>query len=85
MSGQLWSWGLAAVGITAMWLAGRHPRTGWTLGMAAQALWATYAVATAQYGFLLSCTGYACVYAVNLRRALRARRATAGSTAGSTA
>lgn len=78
MTAQAWSWLLAAVGIAAMWLAGRPSRAwlGWTVGITAQALWAAYAVATHQYGFLLSCTGYAVVYFLNLTRALRASAAT---------
>lgn len=70
MNPQLWSWLLAAIGITGMALAGRtRPAIGWTIGIAAQVLWAAYALATGQYGFLLSCAGYAAVYTLNLRRA----------------
>ena len=65
---------LAVIGITGLYLAGR-PRfalVGWSIGLDAQVLWALYAVATGQYGFLLSCAAYGWVYYLNLRRALDA-------------
>lgn len=74
MSPQLWSWLLAAVGIGGIFLAGK-PRlawAGWTVGLTAQALWITYAVATGQWGFIASALGYATVYGINVARTLRA-------------
>lgn len=76
MNPQLWSWALAAIGIAGIFLAGRRTRPwiGWTIGLAAQLLWVAYALATRQYGFLASAAGYGTVYALNVRRALTARR-----------
>ncbi|GAA2237804.1 hypothetical protein GCM10010401_07520 [Rarobacter faecitabidus] len=62
---MLWSYALAAVGITGIWLAGRRSFWGWALGVAAQALWIIYAVVTGQYGFILSALAYAAIYARN--------------------
>jgi hypothetical protein len=64
---MMWSFVLAGIGIFGLWLAGRQMATGWLIGMMAQVLWAIYAVATTQYGFLLSCVGYGWVYFKNYR------------------
>lgn len=69
-----WSVLLSAIGITGIFLAGR-PRLawlGWSVGLAAQALWITFALATGQYGFLGSALAYAAVYLLNIRRAFTA-------------
>lgn len=63
-----WSWVLAAVGVTGLYLAGRKIWWAWLIGLAAQVLWVAYALATAQYGFLVSAFAYGWVYALNARR-----------------
>lgn len=68
---ELWSWLLAAGGITGLWLAGSGKPIGWALGLAMQFLWAAFAVATAQYGFLVTAGAYGAVYARNWRRSRR--------------
>lgn len=68
MASQLWSWVLAAVGVFGLWLAGRRSAWGWAVGIAAQALWFVYAVATRQWGFLASSFAYGWVYTANFRR-----------------
>lgn len=67
----LWSYALAVVGLTGLWLAGSGKALGWMVGVGAQALWIAYAVATQQWGFILTAVAYAAVY---LRGALRARK-----------
>lgn len=76
---QWWSWALTAAGITAMWLVGnpRTARTGWIVGAAAQLLWLTYAVATRQWGFIVSALLYGGIYAWNWLRLRRRARADA--------
>lgn len=69
----MWSWVLAAVGVTGLYLAGRRIWWAWLIGLAAQVLWIAYAIATAQYGFLVSATAYGAVY---LRNAVLWRRET---------
>ncbi len=66
-----WSYALAAVGLTGLWLAGSGRAIGWMVGVGAQALWIAYAVATHQWGFILTAVAYAGVY---LRGAVKARR-----------
>lgn len=64
---QFWSWILTAVGVFGLWLAGRKSPWGWAVGMAAQVLWVSYALATVQYGFLVSAGAYFWVYLKNFR------------------
>lgn len=62
-------WVLATVGVTGVALAGRE-RTrgyGWMIGMAVQILWITYALATKQYGFILSALAFGVVNTINFR------------------
>lgn len=68
--GALWSYALAAVGLTGLWLAGSGKALGWMVGVGAQVLWIAYAIATQQWGFILTAVAYAFVY---LRGAKRAR------------
>ena len=65
MSGWWWSWLLTVVGVTGLWLAGRKVWWAWFVGLGAQVLWLAYAVATRQYGFLVSAVAYGWVYAKN--------------------
>lgn len=64
---EFWSWLLTAVGVTGLHFAGRKRALGWAIGLAAQFLWVAYALATAQYGFLVSACAYGWVYAKNFR------------------
>ena len=66
-----WSYVLTAVGVLGLLLAGSRKRVGWALGLAAQPLWAVYAVMTGQWGFILSAVVYGGVY---LRNWLKWRR-----------
>ena len=58
-----WSYLLATVGIAGLWLAGSGKTSGWVVGVAAQALWVAYALATHQYGFIVTAVAYGFVYA----------------------
>jgi hypothetical protein len=69
----IWSFVLAAVGILGLWLAGSRNRHGWAIGFFAQALWAAYAVATQQWGFILSAVAYSVVYLRNYTKWTPAR------------
>lgn len=64
---QWWSWGLTAVGVIALYLAGSGRRVGWAIGVASQVLWLAYAVATKQYGFIAASLAYGWVHARNWR------------------
>lgn len=68
-----WSWTLTGIGVTGLWLVGNRRRSGFLVGLFAQALWIAYACATDQPGFYVSAVVYG---AVNLRnyRAWRVAR-----------
>jgi hypothetical protein len=78
---QLWSFGLTFVGLTAMFLAGRKLRSGWALGVIAQAAWMTYGIVSHQYGFCVSSIAYAIVYARNYLLWTRSAREEEAATA----
>ena len=63
---MIWSFVLAAVGIAGIYLAGKKSKWGWGLGLGAQVLWLIFALATAQYGFILTAVAYGAVYGKNL-------------------
>lgn len=57
---------LAAIASTGLLLAGRGKWYGWAVGLAAQPVWAIYAIVTKGYGLLFACLAYGYVNAVNL-------------------
>lgn len=59
------SWCLAPFGLLGMHVVGRKKSWGWVLSMCTQALWALYAVGTAQFGFLIGTCSYFVVYLRN--------------------
>lgn len=72
--GPYWSYLLTAVGVTGLYLAGRKSPWGWAVGLSAQYLWFAYAIATRQWGFIVSSLAYGAVYTRNFcawRRAVR--------------
>lgn len=60
-----WSYILTIVGVFGLYLAGRKNKFGWAVGIFAQSLWISYALATHQYGFLFSAFAYGWVYSKN--------------------
>lgn len=66
MGSQYWSWVLAAIGITGLYIAGRRNWIGWAIGFGVQWVWLAYALATRQWGFVASAIAYGVVYAKNL-------------------
>ena len=60
-----WSFLLAAIGILGLYLAGSKNIWGWAVSFSAQGLWLTYAIASHQYGFILSAVAYGWVYGRN--------------------
>jgi len=66
--GLVWSFLLSAIGVTGLFIAGRKNYWGWALNLGAQLLWAIFAIATAQYGFLLSAGAYGWVYWTNFAK-----------------
>jgi hypothetical protein len=61
-------WLLSAITIVTMWQAGSRWRWTWALSLANQALWLTWIIATANWGFLPM---NVCMWVVSLRNHLR--------------
>lgn len=61
----LWGYLLASGGVFGLWLAGRKSKYGWAVGLAMQVLWIIYAIATSQWGFIISAVAYGWIYAKN--------------------
>lgn len=62
---ELWSWVLTAFGVLGIYLAGKKNKWGWVIGIFSQFLWVAFAIATAQYGFIVASVLYGSVYAKN--------------------
>lgn len=59
---MMWSWVLAAIGVTGIFLVGRKTIWGWLILCVNECLWIAYALATDQYGFIAMALAYAAVY-----------------------
>jgi len=59
---MMWSWILAAIGVTGIFLVGRKTIWGWLILCVNECLWIAYALATDQYGFIAMALAYAAVY-----------------------
>ena len=58
----MWSWILATIGVTGIFLVGRKTIVGWLILCVNECLWIAYALATSQYGFIAMALAYAAVY-----------------------
>jgi hypothetical protein len=59
---MMWSYVLAAIGVTGIFFVGRKTIWGWFVLLFNEVLWIAYALITNQYGFILSAIAYAVVY-----------------------
>jgi hypothetical protein len=74
-----WSFILTAVGISGFWLAGRKVWWAWWVNVGCQVLWATYAVVTEQYGFIIAAGFYTVVFMKNALAWTKEHREQVGS------
>jgi hypothetical protein len=58
----MWSWLLAAVGISGIYLVGNKSIIGWAVLLLNECLWTIYGISTRQYGFIFMAMTYAAVY-----------------------
>lgn len=65
---QLWSWGLAAVGVSGVYLTTKKLYAGYVVGVLVQVLWISYAVSTRQWGFIASALAFGWVNALGWYR-----------------
>jgi hypothetical protein len=59
---EYWSYLLAAIGVTGIFLVGRKTIWGWLILCVNECIWIAYALATKQYGFIIMAVAYAAVY-----------------------
>ena len=64
----MWSWALAVIGVTGIFLVGRKTIWGWLVLCVNECLWIFYALATKQYGFIVMAVAYALVYVKSYRQ-----------------
>lgn len=65
---QLWSWGLAAVGVSGVYLTTKKLYAGYVVGVLVQALWIAYAIHSKQWGFIASALAFGWVNALGWYR-----------------
>ena len=65
---EYWSWVLTAFGIFGLWVAGSGKSWGWLIGLGIQVVWIWFAIATKQYGFIVSAIAYSIVYGRNYKK-----------------
>jgi hypothetical protein len=58
----MWSYVLAAIGVTGIFFVGRKTIWGWLVLLLNECLWIIYAVTTKQYGFIFAAIAYGIVY-----------------------
>ena len=58
----MWSYVLAAIGVTGIFFVGRKTIWGWLVLLVNECLWIVYAVTTKQYGFIFAAIAYGIVY-----------------------
>lgn len=68
MSPTLWSWIAAGVSIAGLYISGYSPRWGWIYGIASQAVWVAYGLATDQHGMIALSAAFLLIYGRNLWR-----------------
>ncbi len=59
---MMWSYVLAAIGVTGIYFVGRKSIWAWFLLLFNECLWRVYAITTEQYGFIFAAIAYAIVY-----------------------
>jgi hypothetical protein len=58
----MWSWILAVIGVSGIFLVGRKTISGWLILGVNEFLWIAYSLSTKQYGFIFMALVYMAVY-----------------------
>jgi hypothetical protein len=59
---ELWSWVLAAIGVSGIYFVGKKTIWGWLVLLFNETIWIAYAISTEQYGCIVSDNAYGVVY-----------------------
>lgn len=65
---QWWSWILAVIGVSGIYVVGNKNMLGWLVLCINECIWTVYAIATKQYGFIVMAAAYATVYIKSFRQ-----------------
>lgn len=65
---EMWSWTLALIGMTGVYLTTKKMITGFIVGVSVQGLWVAFAISTAHYGFIFSALGYGFINFLGIMR-----------------
>lgn len=65
---QWWSWLLAVIGVSGIYVVGNKNMLGWLVLCINECIWILYAIATKQYGFIVMAVAYASVYIKSYRQ-----------------
>lgn len=65
---QWWSWLLAIIGVSGIYVVGNKNMLGWLVLCINECIWICYAIATKQYGFIVMALAYASVYIKSFRQ-----------------
>lgn len=65
---EWWSYLLAVIGLTGLYMTTKKMVSGFVIGVLVQILWVTYAVTTDQYGFIANAIGYAFMNCLGIYR-----------------
>jgi hypothetical protein len=65
---QWWSWILAVIGVSGIYVVGNKNMLGWLVLCINECIWILYALATKQYGFIIMALAYASVYIKSFRQ-----------------
>jgi hypothetical protein len=57
-----WSWILATIGVTGMFMVGQKTLRGWVVLFCNECLWISYSIQSHQYGFIIMALSYMIVY-----------------------
>ncbi|RKR86477.1 hypothetical protein BDK92_0707 [Micromonospora pisi] len=76
--GPAWAWILTGFQVSALLAVGRGLGVGWLIGASVQVCWVTYAMLTAQHGFIPGCVVSLVVQGYSYLRTLRQASVNAG-------
>jgi hypothetical protein len=68
MSPTVWSFLIAPLGVIGLYFVGSFKVWAWIYLLMVEILWIVFAIATKEYGFILSSIGYSAIHFTNWRK-----------------